>query len=69
MRTNKLKPGDKVMYLGLVEEQYFWRREENLQVMQVYEVEAVNKVNIRLKGVTYNHHIENFQKVEENHGD
>ena len=69
MGAEELKPGDKVMYLGLVEEPYFWRREENLQVMQVYEVEAVNKVNIKLKGVTYNHRRENFQKVEENHGD
>jgi len=68
MGTKELKPGDKVMFLGDLKEEFFWRKDDNLQVMQVYEVEAANRVNIMLKGVTYNHYTANFQKVEENHG-
>jgi len=77
MGTNKLKPGDRVMFLGIYDSHStykFWAKTSKLIPLKVYIVSSITKsVNYRppgiyLKGVSLWHHQRYFQKVEENYG-
>ena len=66
MGTNKLRTGDKVMFLGLSpHDAGHWRiAQDRLQVMQIYEVIEVRMTHILVAGGLYPHYHKYFQKVE-----
>ena len=77
MGTNKLKTGDKAMFLGIYDSDsaaFTFSEIDNLVSMGIYEVEAVfeadrdPRYSLDLKAHRLSHNPKYFQKVEENYG-
>jgi len=64
-----LKPGDKVMFLGIDKERgdsYWYALSDPLVVMQIYTVRGViEDWGVYLKGKDFHYLMKYFQKVEE----
>jgi len=74
MSTKELKEGDKVMFLGIYDNNQTykrWAKISNLVPLKVYTVSGISKNNfnqfseIKLKNITLLHHQRYFQKIEE----
>ena len=77
MGTNKLKPGDKVMFLGIYDNDpaaLTFSEIDNLISMGIYEIRTVFRANrdlrysLDLQAHNLRHDPKYFQKVEEDYG-
>jgi len=71
MGIERLKPGDKVMFLGIYDNEphsMYWAARDSLVPMRVYVVRGVRlsqRYSISLLGIRARHRNKYFQKVEE----